>query len=132
MDRTHETPMYLYWKLKVMYCYFRLLQRSLYMYLYMYLLFIYRVLELSTILSITKSITNIFYKVLIASTKCRIGLIQQFGPEKSFVIDASNRDTRKGAAMRYYIWIEEGSHDNLPLGLSFNDNTNGEPNWTPQ
>ena len=38
-----------YWKLKVMYCYFRLLQRSL----YMYLLFIYRVLELSTILSIT-------------------------------------------------------------------------------
>ena len=43
-----------YWKLKVMYCYFRLLQRSL----YMYLLFIYRVLELSTILSITKSITN--------------------------------------------------------------------------
>ena len=45
-----------YWKLKVMNCYFCLLQRSL----YMYLLFIYRVLELSTILSITKSITNIY------------------------------------------------------------------------
>ena len=45
-----------YWKLKVMSCYFRLLQRSL----YMYLIFIYRVLELSTILSITKSITNIY------------------------------------------------------------------------
>ena len=54
------------------------------------------------------------------------------GPEKSFVIDVSNRDTRKGVATQYYIWIEEDSHVNLPLGLSFNDNMNGEPNRTPR
>ena len=57
-----------------------------------YLQFIYRVLELSTILSITVSLLLIYISnILITSTKCRIGLIQQM------ILATKNDNNRDGS-----------------------------------
>ena len=55
-----------------------------------------------------------------------------FGADKSSVIVANNKDIRKEAVMQICISIEDGSDDNLPHGLSFYDNMNGETNRTLQ